>query len=120
MKVKLTRAQMSTGYGLDTTVKSALDYGRAFAPTWDMVMSYKRGVLSEEHYIDQYVAILDRIPDPRADKSLGNPWRQLWAAGQQTGGMTLLCYCHDGHYCHTHTLIDYATTRWPEAFEDGR
>lgn len=121
MKVKLKRAQIRQGQqGIDTTVKSATGFAKAFAPTWDMVMGHKNGTLSDERYTFQYTTILDRILDPRRDRSLENPWRQLLAAGQGAGEVTLLCYCRDGRFCHTHLMIDYATTRWPEAFEDGR
>ncbi len=120
MIVKLKRAQMSAPGGLDITVKSARGFAKRFAPTWDMVMGHKSGQISDGVYTNAYNVILSLIPDPRQDKALNNPWRQLWRLGQETGEVTLKCYCQDGKFCHTHICIDYATTKWPEAFEDGR
>lgn len=106
---RLTRAQIQAGVlGLDTTVKSSTGLGRAFAPTWDMVMGYKRGTLSDAQYTEQYIHILDRVP--------ASVWDQLAAAPAQT----VLCYCRAGIFCHTHLLIAYAVRRWPERFSDGR
>jgi len=49
--MKITTAQLAIvkprGHIVDITVKSGV---KAFAPTWDMVMGYKRGTLSIEEY----------------------------------------------------------------------
>lgn len=52
----LTRGQIGRTQGLNTTVKSATGPWRAFAPTWDMVMEWKKGALSQEAYTAQYQA----------------------------------------------------------------
>ena len=45
----LTRGQIKPGViGIDTTVKSAIGLWRSFAPTWSMVMGWKRGELTWE------------------------------------------------------------------------
>jgi len=104
----LTRGQIGRTQGLNTTVKSATGPWRAFAPTWDMVMAWKTGALSQEVYTAQYQAILQEIPPPI--------WDELAALDQAT----LLCYCRDGWFCHTHLIIQYAIQHWPDRFQDGR
>jgi hypothetical protein len=105
----LTRAQIRPGVlGIDTTVKSAQELWRAFAPRWEMVIGYKNGHVSEANYTEQYEEILERVP--------ANVWDRL-ADGET---QTLLCYCRDGWFCHTHLIIAYAIEHWPELFRDGR
>lgn len=106
---RLMRAQIRAGVqGLDTTVKSSTGLGRHFAPTWDMVMGHKRGQISDAQYTEQYLRILDQVP--------ATAWNQL----ATQAALTVLCYCRDSAYCHTHVLIEYAVRRWPERFSDGR
>jgi uncharacterized protein YeaO (DUF488 family) len=93
--------------GIDITVKSALGPARQFAPTWDMVMGSKKGELPWEVYTAQYEAILDGLPDETWD------WLESRAVNKV---LYVLCYCPDGKRCHTHLLIDYACSRFPERF----
>ena len=105
----LTRGQIRPGViGIDTTVKSASGLLRSFAPTWQMVMGWKRGSLTWEQYAAQYRAILTRVPDV--------VWNILAARPEAR----LLCYCRDGVPCHTHLIIEYAVATWPDRFRDGR
>ncbi|GJL52753.1 MAG: hypothetical protein NPIRA01_39800 [Nitrospirales bacterium] len=104
----LRRAQIGKAEGIDTTVKSAKGLWKAFAPTWDMVMGVKDGRISEAQYTEQYQAILVSV---RAE---------VWDALAQQEQATLLCYCRDGWFCHTHLIIEYAVKRWPDRFGDGR
>jgi hypothetical protein len=106
--VTLTRAQIGRAAGIDTTVKSSQNEVRYFSPTWEMVMGHKAARITDEEYTSSYIKILDRVPKPI--------WRWLWQQGQETGTLTVLCYCRDEWFCHTHLLIDYAITRWPKAF----
>lgn len=90
----LTRGQIKPGViGIDTTVKSAIGLWRSFAPTWSMVMGWKRGELTWEQYVSQYGTILARVPDV--------VWNILAAQPEAR----LLCYCRDGVPCHTHLII---------------
>lgn len=111
----LLRGQIRRGISLepalgriDTSVKLSAGIWRAFAPTWDMVMGYKHGTVSEAQYTAQYRDILDRVPE--------TVWAQLATYPQAT----VFCFCRDEWFCHTHVLIDYAIARWPERFSDGR
>lgn len=114
--------------GVDITMKSAVSWARAFAPTWGMVLGSKnyhaqqRGEaikyrdhppLSEAAYEAAYAQLLERVPH--------ETWRSLWQLAQAQGGaLTLLCYCRPGEFCHTHTMIAWMVQRWPHRFEDGR
>ena len=109
--VKLTRAQIRPGVeGVDVTVKSAKGFARSFAPGWNMVMGYKRGMFTEAQYTERYMKILDAVSV--------EAWRWLYAQAVN-GEVTLLCYCRDGQFCHTYLLIDYAVKKYPTAFTKG-
>jgi hypothetical protein len=106
--VKLTRAQIRPGVkGVDVIVKSAKGFARSFAPTWNMVMGYKNGTLTDEQYTEQYMKIL-RVVSVEA-------WRWLYRQAVN-GEVILLCFCRDGQFCHTHLLIDNACRKYPKAF----
>ncbi len=105
----LTRGQIKPGViGIDTSVKSASGLWRSFAPTWQMVMGWKRGALSWEQYAAQYREILTRVP------------AVVWTTLAAQAEARLLCYCRDGLPCHTHLIIEYAVAAWPDRFRDGR
>jgi len=80
---------------LDITVKSA---DKAFAPTWDMVMGFKRGSLSWSEYEDRYHAMMRKswvISKARWKEVLG--WDEV----------VLVCYCKDDRFCHRRLLKQY-------------
>lgn len=100
---------------VDTTVKSAsTDEGRALAPTWDMVMGYKEGRLTDAQYTDQYLKLLREryAKDPAPFLSLLQRERTV-----------LLCYCADGEFCHRHiaqgVLLKIARSHGVVAFNGG-
>ncbi len=94
--VKLTRAQIRPGVkGVDVTVKSAKGYARAFSPTWQMVMGYNNGTLTEAQYTEQYMKILGAVSV--------EAWRWLYAQAVN-GEVVLLCYC-----AWTRTVLPYAS-----------
>ena len=94
--------------GVDITAKSALGPARCFAPTWDMVMSSKRGQFTWDEYTERYRAILDSVPK--------DSWEWLKAQADN-GVLTVLCYCPNGkERCHTHLLIAYVCERFPDDF----
>lgn len=105
----LTRGQIRPGViGIDTTVKSATGLWRYFAPTWPMVMGWKRRALTWDQYAAQYRAMLTRVPDV------------VWNTLATQPEARLLCYCRDGVPCHTHLIIEYAVATCPDRFRDGR
>jgi uncharacterized protein YeaO (DUF488 family) len=107
--VLLSRSQIKRGtIGVDVTVKSSTGIARSFAPTWDMVTGYKKGSISETEYTAKYISILDKVTV--------ESWRWLYKHASD-GQITLLCYCRDKWFCHTHILIDYACKKYPQAFK---
>ena len=75
----------------DITVKSATYPWDAFAPTWEMVMDYKRTGDTQE-YISQYDAIVMKafIAHEQELLTLVNSDRTI----------TLVCFCQPGAFCH--------------------
>ncbi len=125
--ITLKRAQIGKTPGVDITVKSSHGvHAKAFAPRWDMVCGHKNWTaqqegkplpypkytpMSDETYTAQYLAILDTVSV--------SDWHWLMAQAQE-GVLTVLCYCRDDWFCHTHLLIDYMMRRAPQKFIDGR
>ena len=88
------------GYpGLDITVKSG---DKVFAPTWDLVMGYKKGRISEAEYRKQYIELMRA--SYRKNKAR---WLEVLAMPE----VTLCCYCPwpDGKqqpFCHRFILAE--------------
>ena len=76
---------------IDITVKSALYPWDVFAPTWEMVMTYKRSG-NKEIYIEQYKAIID--------KAFELHQQQLSVLLESDRTITLVCFCKPGDFCH--------------------
>lgn len=76
---------------LDITVKSSKGKARSLAPTWKMVTSFKKGIITWEEYSQQYERILcaaqERFP-------------KTWLATCQLPKVAFLCFCTDENYCH--------------------
>lgn len=96
---------------LDITVKSATGMGAVFAPTWDMVNSYKARakdlVAWDQTYYVQYEKLL------RDRYYCGGAWafeRLDYLA--RTGDVTVVCFCAPGHFCHRELLCRILTKTW--------
>jgi hypothetical protein len=95
---------------LDITVKGKDPAGKVYAPTWNMVMGVKRGIISEETYTDEYYRLLlDRwhnMPGFAAEIS------KLVEMVKGTGDMpardvTLVCFCPAESFCHRYLLVNF-------------
>ena len=86
---------------VDTTVKSGTGLGAVFAPTWEMVLAYKRGTIGWEVYRERYTAL-------QRQRYLQNPAAFLEAL--QRKSLILGCYCKDTHattrQCHRYLLVE--------------
>lgn len=86
---------------LDTTVKSGTGLGVVFAPTWDMVMAWKHGVVGWEVYRERYTALMRQryAQHPEAFLEVLHCQRLI-----------LCCYCKDTHttirHCHRYLLVE--------------
>jgi uncharacterized protein YeaO (DUF488 family) len=76
---------------LDITAKGKDHFGIAFAPTWDMVMGYKQGRISEAEYERRYLELLRESWNKRPDA-----WQNLLGRME----VTLVCFCRSGDFCH--------------------
>jgi uncharacterized protein YeaO (DUF488 family) len=79
---------------LDITVKSG---DKTFAPTWDMVMGLKRGVISEAQYRQQYLELM---------RASYRRHRKRWDVVLAMKECTLVCYCKSGEFCHRLILAE--------------
>lgn len=82
-------------YGIhveDITVKTG---NLAFAPTWQMVLDYKGGRLSEQEYTEQYKQMM---------RHSYNENRQEWERLLSIQQLALACYCPKKNFCHRHLL----------------
>lgn len=91
-KPALTDYQVNNGFVvLDITVKSGDDLGWIFAPTWDMVNSYKNGDLSESDFTSKYNEIIsNRWDKPTRTKEII----------LKKSHLILVCYCRPNKFCH--------------------
>ena len=101
----------STTYdeGIDITIKSSKGFGRQFAPTWEMVMGHKRGEITNDEYAQMYINILNNVQEEVYDR--------LYEYGvDHDFNITFLCYCPDNQFCHTHLVINYLCSKYPDKF----
>ena len=84
---------------IDITVKGQNPDWKAFAPTWAMVMGFKKGEITESQYITKYNDILSNVKE--------NVWDELLSLGQ----ITLVCFCKRESFCHRDLLAIYLSKR---------
>ena len=86
---------------LDTTIKSATGLGAVFAPTWLMVMDWKRGAIDWDTYTKQYIELMRE----RYQKN-----QAAFLEALQSDELIICCYCKDSHtstrHCHRYLLVD--------------
>lgn len=88
---------------IDTTIKSGKGFGLLLAPTWDMVMNSKKGVITWDEYTEQYYTLIRN----RYNKNKSSYWR-LFDFEEEF--VILCCYCpdtyHTTQHCHRYLAID--------------
>jgi uncharacterized protein YeaO (DUF488 family) len=81
---------------VDVTVKSAKGNAKSLAPTWNMVLEYKKGKMTKEQYTSLYKTIM---------KTSQNNNRQQWINTiKNHQKIVFLCYCKTEEFCHRHLL----------------
>lgn len=82
---------------IDTTIGSG---SLTFAPTWDLVMGHKRGLIGDEEYTEGYLELMRQsyLMEP-------GEWNRLLYTQHP---IALGCYCSSfpGTFCHRHLLKD--------------
>ena len=91
LKIWTAQYQYNGNDRIDVTIKSAKYPWNVFAPTWEMVMKYKR-TLDENAYINAYSTIVDKAFEMHA-KALSDLLKS-----DRT--ITLVCFCRPGDFCH--------------------
>jgi uncharacterized protein YeaO (DUF488 family) len=94
MKVYTSQYNYKGDNRLDITVKTGWNI---LAPTWDMVMNYKNGNISQEEYTKQYYNKMRTSYVNRKDD-----WN--WILKQEE--VVLVCFCKAGDFCHRLLLAD--------------
>src|SRR5690606_23141635 len=80
---------------IDTTVKSG---DPRLAPNWRIVMGHKRGTVSDEEYVREYLAMMRR-------SYLSN--RDFWSGLLKRDRVILACYCKkQAKFCHRYILAE--------------
>lgn len=84
----------STFNVMDITVKSG---NKIFAPSWDIVMDWKNGLINQATYTKEYIRLM-RISFKEHKKE--------WLDVLKQDKIILCCYCHNGDFCHRYILVD--------------
>lgn len=120
--MKLFTAQISLGKYVstqcdvpvvDVTVKSG---NKAFAPTWDFLMEYKKSAQdaeAERIYTEKFY---------NAMRASFRANRDEWLTLLNLPEVCLLCYCTAGKFCHRILLVDIIRKqcgKWNIPFEYG-
>lgn len=95
--VYTSRINYAGNHRLDITVKSGTSPGSVLAPSWTMVMDYKRGAITEAQYTDAYMRLIRakyRANQAQFDALLELP------------EIVLCCFCNAGAFCHRHLAVD--------------
>ena len=93
-KVNTARVGSTAPDRLDITVKSG---HKLFAPTWEMVLNLKSGLLTQEEYTKVYLSMMRKVFDVHHGELMEVVSRS---------SITLLCYCRTGDFCHRLLLAD--------------
>lgn len=96
--VQIARYRKALALGVpfvDTSIKTGKS---EFMPTWDMVMGYKQGTVSEARYTEMYYDLMRQRY--RAN-------RQWWLAFlRDQPSAAIGCFCTPGVFCHRLLLVD--------------
>jgi len=81
---------------VDITVKSSVE-GRIFAPTWNLVMDFKKGLISEDEYTNKYVKLM-------LESFNNNP--NEWVKFLLKERVVFKCFCKSNSFCHRYILVE--------------
>lgn len=78
---------------------------RVLQPTWDVVRGVKSGIVSPEQYTTAYRALLARrMPALRTWLAMLDPAQDI----------TILCFCHEGTFCHRQLIAQILARHRPD------
>ena len=76
-----------------------------FAPSKNLLMRYKQGLVNEEQYTKEYTEQLDELFDDGSMVNHISFLKRLEKSEQKE--VVLLCYEGKGKFCHRHILADF-------------
>ncbi len=79
---------------------TAMNGIKAFAPDFNDVMAYKKGLMTEEKYLEIYQARMDA-------SRINNP--EVWKKLSEFPDVAVACYCRAGAFCHRHPFTKMMT-----------
>lgn len=94
LKVYTSQYRYSGKNRLDVTVKSG---DKCFAPTWNLLMNYKKGNVDEEQYTDIYLNLMRK-----SYKKNRNRWNEILNQDE----VVFVCFCPKDTFCHRYILAD--------------
>ena len=98
LEIFTAQYRYSGGDRLDITVKGKDPLGKVFAPSWDMVMKLKGGVITQKEYEDLYYQkMFYSYKKHRAE----------WEIVLDMPRVTLVCFCKSKYFCHRALLAKY-------------
>ncbi len=98
MKLYTAQYRYSGSDRLDITVKGKDPVGKAFVPTWKMVIGSKEGKISWDKYQQMYRELMQTSYRENRD---------IWDDFLSRDELTLVCFCESGANCHRYLLAGY-------------
>ena len=91
LKIQTAQYRVVTPDRLDITAKSIDPIGKAFAPSWDIIMGLKDSSINAQEYTDAYHKQM-------VDSYVIN--RDAWDSVAKRNSVTFACFCKPGAFCH--------------------
>ena len=80
---------------LNITAKSAGPTGKVFAPSWQIVMDFKKDIITWEEYEQKYKQMM---------RNSYRHHRKVWDEVMSRDEVILICYCPSSQFCHRRIL----------------
>ena len=97
LKIHTAQYRYSGPDRLDITIKGKDPVGKVFAPTWDMVLAYKKGKFKKDSYVLLYKKLMKKSRKE-------NP--EIWKKVLKRKRVTFVCFCKAGAFCHRVLLAE--------------
>jgi len=94
LKIYTSQYRYSGKNRLDITVKSG---NKIFAPTWNIVSKFKKGLMTKEEYTKEYYNLMRK-----SYKENRNRWDELLNQDE----VVLVCFCRAENFCHRYILAE--------------
>jgi hypothetical protein len=91
---------------IDITIKGKSNggVGACFAPTWDLVMDFKNGTITEKQYTEKYYKLM--VDRWNTDAQFRENMDYLVEKAKEEN-IVLVCFCPAYSFCHRYLLINF-------------